>query len=181
MSVLGQSRRRSNVRFAPEIGIGGSLAAPPHRDVIPPEAIERLSDLYVDNFDLTETDVPGWNWPRCGQSMTMTVGPSGAGKSTWSAAQGIEVVSSDDVRVELHGSAEVPGDQAGVFRHVRLRSTQVLSKGKDVIVDAMHVEVEDRKRQSTIAPPDIGIKYVIIDRSIEDKLKDAGWRGGEGS
>jgi hypothetical protein len=151
-----------------------------HRDVIPPEAIERLSDLYVDNFDLTETDVPGWNWPRCGQTMTMTVGPSGAGKSTWSAAQGIEVVSSDGVRVELHGSAEVPGDQTGVFRHVRMRSTQVLSRGKDVIVDAMHVEAEDRKRQSMVAPPDVGVRYVIIDRPLADKLKDAGWRAGRG-
>jgi hypothetical protein len=51
------------------------------RDVIPPEAIERLSDLYVDNFDPIETDIPGWNWPRCGQTLTMTVGPSGAGKA----------------------------------------------------------------------------------------------------
>jgi hypothetical protein len=151
-----------------------------HRDVIPLEAIERLSDLYVDNFDLIETDIPGWNWPRCGQTLTMTVGPSAAGKSTWSAAQGVEVISSDGVRIDLHGSAELPGDQTGVFHHVRMRSTQVLSRGKDVIVDAMHVEADDRKRQSMVAPPDIGIRYVIIDRPIEDKLRDAGWRAGRG-
>jgi len=66
------------------------------------------------------------------------------------------------------------------FRHVRTRSTQVLAKGRNVIVDAMHVEAEDRKRQSMIAPPDIGIRYVIIDRPIEDKLRDAGWRAGRG-
>jgi predicted kinase len=147
-----------------------------HRDIIPPEAIERLSELYVDNFDLSETDIAGWNWPRCGQTLTMTVGPSGAGKSTWSAKQGIEVVSSDSVRVELHGSAEVPGDQSGIFRHVRMRSTQVLSKGKDVIVDAMHVEADDRKRQSAIAPPDVQVRYVIIDRPLDEKRRDGGWR-----
>lgn len=79
------------------------------------------------------------------------------------------------MRVDLFGSAEVPGDQSGVFRHVRMRSTHVLSKGKDVMVDAMHVEAEDRKRQSMIAPPDIGVRYVIIDRPLADKLKDAGW------
>jgi hypothetical protein len=61
-----------------------------------------------------------------------------------------------------------------------MRSTHVLSKGKDVIVDAMHVEAEDRKRQSMIAPPDVGIRYVIIDRPLADKLKDAGWRAGRG-
>jgi len=151
-----------------------------HRDLIPPATIERLSDLYVDNFDLIETDIPGWNWPRCGQTLTMTVGPSGAGKSTWSAGQGIEVISSDSVRVDLHGSAEVPGDQSGVFRHVRMRSTHVLSKGNDVIVDAMHVEADDRMRQSKVAPPDVRIRYVIIDRPLADKLKDAGWRAGRG-
>jgi hypothetical protein len=151
-----------------------------HRDLIPPATIERLSDLYVDNFDLIETDVPGWNWPRCGQTLTMTVGPSGAGKSTWSAGQGIEVISSDSVRVDLHGSAELPGDQSGVFRHVRMRSTHVLSKGNDVIVDAVHVEADDRMRQSMVAPPDVRIRYVIIDRPLADKLKDAGWRAGRG-
>jgi predicted kinase len=147
-----------------------------HRDIIPPDTIERLSELYLDNFDLLETDVPGWNWPRCGQTLTMTVGPSGAGKSTWSAKQGIDVVSSDSVRIELHRSAEVPGDQSGIFRHVRMRATQVLSKGKDVIVDAMHVEVEDRKRQLAVAPPDVRVRYVIIDRPLEEKRRDAGWR-----
>jgi hypothetical protein len=151
-----------------------------HRDIIPPHTIERLSDLYVDNLDLLETDVPGWNWPRCGQKLTMTVGPSGAGKSTWALTQGIDVVSSDNVRLELHGTAEVPSDQSRIFRQVRIQSTQVLSKGRDVIVDAMQVEAEDRMRQVKIAPPDIVIRYVIIDRPIEEKLRDAGWRTGRG-
>jgi predicted kinase len=150
-----------------------------HRDIIPSHAIERLSDLYVDNFDLLETDVPGWNWPRCGQKLTMTVGPSGAGKSTWAANQSTDVVSSDIVRIELHGTSEVPGDQSHVFREVRTRSTQLLSKGKDVIVDAMHVEAQDRRRQSEIAPPDIAVRYVIIDRPLKEKLRDAGDRKGE--
>jgi hypothetical protein len=86
------------------------------------------------------------------------------------------VVSSDGVRVELHQSAEVPGDQSGIFRHVRMRSTQVLSKGKDVIVDAMHVEAEDRKRQSAVAPPDVQVRYVIIDRPLDEKRRDGDWR-----
>jgi predicted kinase len=165
---------------APELDLIKTAAwcrnAVAHRDIIPPETIERLSELYVDNFDLLETDIPGWNWPRCGQTLTMTVGPSGAGKSTWSAKQGIEVISSDGVRVELHRSAEVPGDQSGVFRHVRMRSTQVLSKGNDVIVDAMHVDAEDRTRQSAVAPPDVRVRYVIIDRPLDEKRRDGGWR-----
>jgi hypothetical protein len=37
-----------------------------------------------------------------------------------------------------------------------------------VIVDAMRIEPEHRLRQISIAPPDIGIKYVIIDRPLAD-------------
>jgi hypothetical protein len=57
-----------------------------------------------------------------------------------------------------------------------MRATQMLSKGKDVIVDAMHVEAEDRMRQCAIAPPDVRIRYVIIDRPIDEKRRDGGWR-----
>jgi hypothetical protein len=49
-----------------------------------------------------------------------------------------------------------------------------------VIVDAMHVDADDRMRQSMVAPPDVRIRYVIIDRPLADKLKDAGWRAGRG-
>lgn len=49
-----------------------------------------------------------------------------------------------------------------------------------MIVDAMHIEPEHRLRQISIAPPDIGIKYVIIDRPFADKQRDAGRRSGRG-
>lgn len=108
--------------------------------------------------------------------MIMTVGPSGAGKSTWSASQGVETVSSDAGRDMIHGSGDAPGDQLGIFRHVRANSARILSKGRDVIVDAMHVEPEHRKRQAATAPPDIKVRYVIIDRPLEEKQRDGGWR-----
>lgn len=44
----------------------------------------------------------------------------------------------------------------------------------------MHIEPEHRLRQISIAPPDIGIRYVIIDRPLADKLRDAGWRTEKG-
>jgi predicted kinase len=151
-----------------------------HRDIIPPSAVERLSELYDDNIDPLECEVPGWNWPRCGQTMTMTIGPSGAGKSTWSATQGIDIVSSDQLRIELHGSAEAPGDQSAIFRQVRARSARLLGKGKDVIVDAMHVEAEHRLTQSAVVPPDVRVRYVIIDRPLAEKQRDGGWRHEKG-
>jgi hypothetical protein len=76
--------------------------------------------------------------------------------------------------------AKLLGSQAGILRKVRAASSKVLEDGRDVIVDAMHVLPEHRLRQISIAPPDIRIKYVVIDRPRADKLRDAGWRAGRG-
>jgi predicted kinase len=151
-----------------------------HPDLVKPDQIARISDYYEAHRELVEADVPGWNWPRCGQSMILTVGPSGGGKSRWSAAQGVEIVSSDEIRKETNPDGETPGSQAGIFHRVRAASSKILEEGRDVIVDAMHVEAEHRLRQISIAPPDVGIRYVIIDRPRAEKLRDAGWRAGRG-
>jgi hypothetical protein len=75
---------------------------------------------------------------------------------------------------------ETPGDQSDIFHNVRTKSSLVLEAGHDVIVDAMHIEPEHRIRQLLIAPPDVKIKYVIIDRPLEEKQRDAGWRARKG-
>jgi hypothetical protein len=151
-----------------------------HPDLLKPDQITKISDYYEAHRELIEGDVPGWNWPRCGQSMILTVGPSGGGKSRWSAEQGVEIVSSDEIRKETNPDGETPGSQAGIFHRVRKASSKILEEGRDVIVDAMHIEAEHRLRQISIAPPDVGIRYVIIDRPLGDKLRDAGWRAGRG-
>jgi AAA domain len=151
-----------------------------HFDLIDPEAVSRCSDFYEATIGDIDFDIPGWNWPRCGQSMTLTVGPSGAGKSTWSAAQGIEAISSDEIRKERSPDGEVPGAQSEIFHEVRLRSAKVLGDGRSVIVDAMHIEPDDRLRQLAIAPADVPKKYALIDRPLADKQRDGGWRGQKG-
>jgi hypothetical protein len=44
----------------------------------------------------------------------------------------------------------------------------------------MHIEPDDRLRQLAIAPADVPKKYALIDRSLADKQRDAGWRGEKG-
>lgn len=152
-----------------------------HKDLIDSSGISLFSEHYEVNREALDCDIPGWNWPRCGQTMTLTVGPSGAGKSKWSAEQGIDVVSSDEIRKEHSSDGELPGDQTDIFHRVRSRSSRILREGRDVIVDAMHVEPEHRIRQVSIAPPDLNIRYVIIDRPLEEKQRDAGWRAKKGT
>lgn len=151
-----------------------------HFDLIEPDAIARFSDYYEATIGDVDFDIPGWNWPRCGQSMTLTVGPSGAGKSRWSAAQGVDVVSSDEIRKERSPDGEIRGGQSEIFHEVRTRSAKVLGNGRSVVVDAMHIEPDDRLRQLAITPIDVQKKYVLIDRPLPDKQRDGGWRGQKG-
>ncbi|WP_316158731.1 MULTISPECIES: AAA family ATPase [unclassified Bradyrhizobium] len=151
-----------------------------HFDLIEPDPIARFSDYYEVTIGDVDFDIPGWNWPRCGQTMTLTVGPSGAGKSTWSGAQGLDVVSADEIRKERSPDGEVRGVQSEIFHEVRVRSAKLLANGRSVIVDAMHIEPNDRLRQLAIAPTDIQKTYVLIDRPLEDKQRDGGWRGQKG-
>ncbi|MCP1758705.1 MULTISPECIES: AAA family ATPase [Bradyrhizobium] len=151
-----------------------------HFDLIEPEVVSRFSDYYEATIGDVDFDIPGWNWPRCGQSMTLTVGPSGAGKSTWSAAQGVDVVSSDEIRKERSPDGEVRGAQSEIFHEVRMRSAKTLGDGRSVIVDAMHIEADDRLRQLAIAPADVQKRYALIDRPLADKQRDGGWRGQKG-
>ena len=151
-----------------------------HRDIMGPESIHQFSEHYEVHRETLDCDIAGWNWPRCGQTMTLTIGPSGAGKSRWSAEQPVEVVSSDEIRKGMTPDGELSGDQSAVFYRVRAGSSQILSAGRDVIVDAMHIDPEHRLRQLSIAPPDVKIRYVIIDRLLTDKQRDAGWRAEKG-
>jgi hypothetical protein len=151
-----------------------------HRDTVSSARLHLFSDHYESNRDILESDIPGWNWPRCGQRMILTVGPAAAGKSHWSAGQGIEVVSSDEIRRSIRLDGEIVGSQVGIFQGVRQGSSRILSTGCDVIVDAMHLESEHRVRQARTVPPDMSVRYVIIDRPLADKQRDAGWRAGKG-
>jgi hypothetical protein len=97
-----------------------------------------------------------------------------------STEQAAEVVSSDEIRKEQSPDGETPGDQSGIFHRVRAQSSRVLGAGHDVIVDSIHIDAEHRLRQLSIAPPDLKIRYVIIDRPLVEKQRDAGWRAGRG-
>ena len=66
------------------------------------------------------------------------------------AEQGVEIVSSDEIRKETNPEGETPGSQAGIFHRVPTASSKILEEGRDVIVDAMHIEAEHRLRQISI-------------------------------
>jgi predicted kinase len=142
-----------------------------HGKTLSRENIKRLGEIWEQVLDLMVSPVTGWDWPRTGQKLRMTVGPSGAGKSTWARQQSTTIVSSDEIREELFGTNDTPRDQGHVFRTARRKMAMVLKSGEDVILDATNIKTVDRKRIATSIPPDFCVEYVIIDRPLAEKMR----------
>lgn len=77
------------------------------------------------------------------------VGISGSGKSTFAhglkTSLNAEVVSTDDIRLELTGNAEDQAQNGRVFATARKRVSDLLAQGKNVVIDATSLSAKDRK------------------------------------
>lgn len=74
------------------------------------------------------------------------VGLPGAGKSTFAEMhKECVVVSSDAIRAEMYGDANIQGDGAKVFAELHRRVRKALAQGQDVIYDATNVGRKTRK------------------------------------
>lgn len=105
--------------------------------------------------------IPGWHWPRTGQKLVLTIGPSLGGKSTWAASQGLPIISSS--RAEKDASHRV--------RHeLDMKVQQLLESGTSVIFDDGNLNPLHRHATAALVPADIQVEYVILDRTIEEKI-----------
>jgi hypothetical protein len=147
-----------------------------HAKVINAAALHQLSERWERIAVELTTPVPDWDWPRTGQCLTMMVGPAAGGKSTWAFAQDIPVVSADNLRFQIYGSLSAPDSQGSIFRTARAMVVSLMSAGSNAILDASHLHKNERVRNASIVPPDLSVKYVIVDRTLEDKLSAVGDR-----
>ena len=140
--------------------------------------IKRASDTWEEIGETFPDGCQGWEWPRCGQKLVVMVGPSGAGKTTWASRNHdpADIVSSDNIRKTVFGTQDMGGDQEPVFRKLRAEVVARLSSGRSAVIDATNLKREDRLPNVRLAPPDIPVEYVVIDRPMDEKLATAGWR-----
>lgn len=112
--------------------------------------------------------------------LTIMVGPSGAGKSTWidENVLGSEVISTDALRYAYTGSV---GDQSrndDVFAAAHKLARARLECGLPVTIDATNLRRKDRLACVALAPEGVGVRYVVVNRPMAEKVRDAGRRAG---
>lgn len=99
----------------------------------------------------------------------MLIGLPGSGKDTWlkqfirNSDEPFEIVSSDDIRQELYGSAAEQGDPKEIFGLVNKRIKSYLIRNKNIIYNATNIKVKDRRGIMELVKPHKDImKYAII-------------------
>lgn len=109
-------------------------------------------------------------------TLYILVGPSGAGKTTW-IKNNIDpalsyVISSDDLRMRIcDGDFQDQTKNEQVFKAAHGMIRSLLLNECDVVFDATNIRNKDRKAVVNCAPKGVKVKYIVIDRPLEDKLE----------
>lgn len=114
--------------------------------------------------------------PVCDPLLTIMVGPSGAGKSMWLKGRDMFVVSSDALRHEYCGDFRKQDRNDDVFTALHRIAKARLDSGLPVTIDATNLRRRDRLACVALAPQGAGVRYVVIDRPLAEKLRDRAWR-----
>ncbi len=115
--------------------------------------------------------------------LTLMVGPSGAGKSTWlksqkAASLGIcqsHIISSDQIRHDLCGNFRDQTKNDHVFAAMKAIIKYRIDFGLPSVVDATNIKRADRVAMTELAGGG-DVRYIVIDRPMSVKQRDAGWR-----
>lgn len=112
--------------------------------------------------------------------LTLLVGPSGAGKSTYARQHFNDswVISSDALRQEYCGDFKSQERNDDVFDAMHRLARARLECGLPVVIDATNLRRRDRLAFVHLAPAGTSVEYVVVDRPLLEKLRDAGWRSG---
>lgn len=129
------------------------------------------------------TDDPANRSASAGQTLlTMLVGPCSAGKSTYAKANWPEheIISTDALRMQLYGDmGHSPDALRRVWKlaHGLIRAR--LQAECHTVLDATNLDHKDRAKVLALLPEGVFCRYVVIDRDLDLKIKQGGWRSEE--
>lgn len=115
--------------------------------------------------------------------LSLMIGPAGAGKSSWLNGDAVtkynlhasQIVSSDQVRAELSGDFKDQTKNGLVFEAVHKIAKARITAGLPALIDATNLRRQDRLACVGLANGG-PVRYFVLDRPIEDKRRDGGWR-----
>ncbi len=113
-------------------------------------------------------------------TLAIMVGPTCAGKSTYvknnPKFDNFAAISSDDLRTKICGSAldQTKNDEVFKLAHKLIRL--YLESGVNVVFDATNIRNKDRLAVVNCAPHTTQVEYHVINRPMEEKYRDGGWR-----
>ena len=111
-------------------------------------------------------------------TLHILIGPSGAGKSkfchVWFPCGSI--VSTDDIRANLCEDFRNQSKNDQVFAALHAIVKARIEHGLDTVVDATNIRNRDRRALRDLCDSSTKIVYHVIDRPLEEKIRDGGWR-----
>ena len=117
------------------------------------------------------------------EMLHMMIGPSGAGKSTLikQRYRPEDVVSSDQVRRDLFGSHDAahvhnPDNLALTWAYTHKLVQARMECGLFTVLDSTGLRRKDRLSVLELVPHGYLVRYVVVDRDYDEKIKDRDWR-----
>lgn len=109
----------------------------------------------------------------------MLIGPAGSGKSTYAASTYAdhEIISTDTLRLQLYGELlHSPEALSRVWKlaHGLIRAR--LEAGVRTVLDATNLKQDDRAKVLDLLPRGVFARYIVIDRDLNLKIRERGWR-----
>lgn len=120
---------------------------------------------------------------QAGAQLDIMIGPSGSGKTTWlnnsisygEISEGT-ILSSDSIRAELCGDFRVQTRNDDVHAAMHAIAKTRLAHGLSVFLDATHLRNKDRIAAAKLGLPNCKVNYWVINRPMEEKIRDRDWR-----
>ena len=140
---------------------------------------QSVVDMWRDAGLICLQVAPPQNTVPASAVLCLMIGPSGAGKSQWLKDHGIptsQIISSDDIRRDLCGDFRDQSKNDQVFEALHSLAKTRLRHGLRTVVDATNLRRKDRLAVANLIPSSNPVEYHVINRPMEQKYRDAGWR-----
>ncbi len=143
-----------------------------HHEPAESSLVLELSDTWEHSKDGLQHPFVGWDWPRRDQTLAVMLGPAAGGKTTVAGNRfhPEDIISIDGMRAAMRKPGCPQPPEAAVQLEVRRLTTARLSAGQSAVIDGIGIRKDERISWARMAPKDMRVSYVVVDRPLARKL-----------